>query len=241
MPAPTDIDQAALWAQWQGEQNEQAYDQLIFSLDPLIKYQLNKWATNPVNPVALKAKAYSLVRDSLSQYDPAKGALSTHVINSMMPLHRYVTTYQNPVSIPERLANEFGKVRSAEDSLKEILGRRPTVNEIARETKMSADKIERIRGGMSTSVPLSTVLSEADESAQTLDAMNSIADRNIHMLRAELSGQERKVFDFISREANRRRGKVSAQEVADAFDLPVEDVYAYRSAWSRRLRDVGIQ
>lgn len=235
-----DVDQLALWHQWQDEKDDTAYDTLIDSLSPLIKYNLNKWATNPVNQVALKAHAYSLIRDNLAKYDPEKGAISTHITNSMLPLHRYVTKYQNPMSLPERLVGEFGKVKRTESGLVETLGRRPTVDEIAADSGLSADKVERIRNGMATSVPISAVLDEADEAGATWAAMNSVADRNMHFLRAELKGTERKVFDYIAREA-KKRGKISAQEVADNYKIPVADVYAYRAGWTRRLNDAGIR
>ncbi len=235
-----DVDQVALWHQWQDDKDESAYDSLIDSLSPLIKYNLNKWAANPVNKVALKARAYSLIRENLSKYDPSKGAISTHITNSMLPLHRYVSKYQNPMSLPERLVGEFGDVKRVENDLTETLGRRPTVDEIADESGLHPDKIERIRHGMSTSVPLSAVLDEADEAGATWAAMNSVANRNMHFLRAELKGTERKVFDYIAREA-KKRGKVPAQEVADKYKIPVADVYAYRAAWTRRLKDVGIK
>jgi len=236
-----DIDQDALWRRWKDDKDDQAFDELLTSLDPLIQYNLNKWATNPVNKTALRAKAYSLVRDSLGNYDSSKGGMSTHVTNSLLPLNRYVTTYQNPILIPERLSQQIGDVQRSTTDLQETLGRKPTVDEIAHHSKIDADKVERIQGGMATSVPISQILDEADESAQTWHAMNRVADRNIHFLRAELTGVERKVFDYIQREAEKRHGaKVPVSEIAAKFKIPEKDVYGYRSNWTRRLKDVGV-
>lgn len=237
-----DVDQGALWHQWKDDKDEKAFDDLLVSLDPLIRHNLGKWATNPINQTALRAKAYSLVRDSMGKYDPEKGAMSTHVINSLLPLHRYVNSYQNPMSVPERLVQQFGTVQRAEENLRDELGRKPTVNEVAAKSMISADKVERIQGGMAKSVPISSILDEADESGQTWQAMNDVADRNIHFLRSELKGTERKVFDYIAREAKARSGaKVSAEEIATKYKIPVKDVYAYRASWTRRLKDVGIR
>ena len=150
-----DVDQNALWSRWKDEKDEGAFDELLTSLDPLIRYNLGKWSTNPVNQIALRANAYSLVRDNMGKYDPNKGAMSTHVTNSMLPIHRYVSTYQNPMTVPERLTQQFGAVQRAEEDLRDDLGREPTINEIAIKSKISADRIERIQGGMSKSVPIS--------------------------------------------------------------------------------------
>lgn len=235
------IDQSTLWRRWQDEQDDTAYDELITSLDPLIRSQLNQWQTNPINQTALRGYAYSLVRDALPSWDPEKGQISTHVVNSLKPIHRYVKTYQNPSYVPERVANEFGNVQRARDELKDELNRRPTIEEIAYKVRMKPDKVERIMGGMATSVPISAVLDEADQDRENWTAMASIDDRNMHFLRAELKGMERRVFDFIAREAKKRGGPVPPRIVAEAFKIPVEDVYKYKRNWTRRLEDVGIQ
>jgi len=235
------IDQPALWRRWQEEEDDGAYDELITSLDPLIRSQLNQWKTNPVNQTALRGYAYGLVRDALPKWDPNKGQISTHVVNSLKPISRYIKTYQNPSYVPERVANEFGNIQRARSELKDELNRRPTIEEISERARMKPDKVERVLGGMATSVPLSVVLDEADQARENWAAMAAIDGRNMHFLRAELKGQERRVFDFIAREAKRRGEPVPPRVVAEAFKIPVEDVYKYKRSWTRRLEDVGIQ
>lgn len=239
MAAPN-IDQVALWHRWRDEQDDSAYDELISSFDPLIRSRLSQWSTNPVNQTALRGHAYSLVRDALPNWDPEKGSLSTHVVNSLMPISRFVSTYQNPTYVPERLANDFGKIQKIKQDLRDELDRRPTINEIAARAKMKPDKVERIMGGLATSVPISAVLDEADRSRETLDAMRALDDRNMYLLRAELEGQEREVFDFILNEARRRNATVPPRDIAEAFGIPVEDVYKYKNRWTRRLQGVGV-
>lgn len=118
---------------------------LMTSLRPIVKNQVNRFRNSGIPPIAMELESYKLVSHAIDTYDPSKAQLNTHVINNLKKLSRFVTTYQNIGHIPEPRALLIGKYNNIYDNLQNDLGRDPTVEELADAMNLPVIEIERLQ------------------------------------------------------------------------------------------------
>jgi DNA-directed RNA polymerase specialized sigma subunit len=232
---PSPESQTAMFNEWKatGDPNIQEY--LLSSFDPLITSYIKKYSQSPIEYDVLKAKAFSLARNALPNYDPNAGArLGTYLYSQLAPLHRFVMSHQNPTYLPEHLSQRFGVVEKAVSDLREQLGRDPTSQEVSDQTGDKLTDIERIRFAMRPISLITALADESEVSGSMHRSINRMRDRRLAFLRAELKGKERRAFDYYMNMTIKRK-KVSATDVATKIGVSVEDIYAWRRNWNKRL------
>jgi DNA-directed RNA polymerase sigma subunit (sigma70/sigma32) len=132
-----------LWQQYRAG-DKKALGKLVVSLNPLIQYQVERYARAPLPRTALEAEARRLAVRSFQDYNPDKAGLSTHVMNHMKHLQRYVANYQNVGRIPENRAITISRFSNIKSYLEESLNRPPTVIELADELQWSPAEVSRM-------------------------------------------------------------------------------------------------
>jgi len=125
--------------------DDSAKMELLKSLAPIINSQVNRFATSGLPTTAIRLEAQKLTIGALKTYDPAQAQLSTHVVNNLKKLSRFVTNYQNVGHIPEPRALLIGKYKTINENLKIELGRDPTAVELSEALKVSPLEIDRLQ------------------------------------------------------------------------------------------------
>jgi len=151
-----------LWNNYRGG-NTAAKKELIGSLKPVVRSQVNRFKNSGIPISALELEGYRLTSHAIDTYAPEKAQLNTHVINNLKKLSRFVTTYQNVGHIPEPRALLIGKYTAIKSNLHNDLGREPTVEELSDALNISTVEITRLQTELRKD--LSMELPSADEDA----------------------------------------------------------------------------
>jgi DNA-directed RNA polymerase sigma subunit (sigma70/sigma32) len=125
--------------------NPQATGTLVKSLDPLIQSQVDRFSNAPLPRHAIEAEARRLTVKSFEDYNPEKAGLSTHVVNHLKHLQRFVADYQNIGRIPENRTIGISKFQNTRSHLEETLGRPASVLELSDELKWSPSEVSRMQ------------------------------------------------------------------------------------------------
>lgn len=134
-----------LWKQWKEDDDEQARDELLRSLAPLLNDKVNKFTKSPIPNNALRTKARNLALKAFETYDPDKAQLNTHVTNHLKHLQRYVLNYQNVGKIPEHRGIAISRFQNTKSFMEDDLQREPNVKELADTLNWSMAEVERMQ------------------------------------------------------------------------------------------------
>ena len=225
--------QREMWVQWKTTGNDRYRIELLRSLQPLLKRNIQQYSQYPIPYNTLLTQANILANQAITSYNPAKGAaVSTYVQHNLKPMNRFVKQHQNIKYLPQYLSDYYGKYEATERRLTGKLGREPTQAEIAKDLGLREDEVARIAFAKSPEI-LSSVFEEDIENLPDDNAWRRYQQDRLAYLRSELSGTELKAFDLIT--GKNRKPLTNKQEVAQKLDVPVEDIYSMTRRWSRRL------
>ena len=133
-----------LWKNYHETGNIEARNELLRSMDPLLKKSVNKYVNSGLPRESLETEARTLVANSFKSYDPTKSQLNTHATNHLKHLQRFVIEYQNIAKIPENRAIQISKFQNVKSNLNEKLNREPNAMELADELNWSPAEVERM-------------------------------------------------------------------------------------------------
>ena len=94
-------DEFKLWEKYKKKGDKDAKKELISSLKPLIRSQVNKYKTSGLPYDSLELEGINQASKAIETYDPSKAQLNTHVVNRLKKLSRFTTQHQNVGYIPE--------------------------------------------------------------------------------------------------------------------------------------------
>jgi len=150
-----------LYNRWRSGDNT-AKKELLGSLEPLIRKQVNKFYKSGIPEFAIRAEGFKLASGAIDTYDPRKAQLNTHVTNYLKKLSRFVTNYQNVGHIPEPRALMIGKYNTIYSNLESDKGREPTVTELSDVMQLPPAEIERLQTELRADLSL-TLEEDEDE------------------------------------------------------------------------------
>jgi len=142
--------------------DEYAKKELLSSLEPLIRKQVNKFQNSGLPEFAIRAEGYKLASGAIDSYDPKQSQLNTHVTNYLKKLSRFVTNYQNVGHIPEPRALMIGKYNTIYSNLEADKGREPTALELADAMQVPPAEIERLQTELRADLSLTLEEDEDD-------------------------------------------------------------------------------
>lgn len=222
--------QMELWRQWKDTGSDETMSELIDSLTPLFKANVQKYTQYPIPYNVLLHKAMVLGRDALKKYDPDKAKMNTFLTSQLQPLDRFVKKYQNVAYLPEFLAQQFGRFEHAEQGLLHDLGRAPTVEEIAQKMEIPKKHVERIQAAKANTKFMAGMPEGMEDEVHEM-SQQRLKD-SLEFLRAELSGDELKAFDYLS---GMKGEPIKAQAVAKKLNMDVQQIYTWRRRWTKIL------
>lgn len=151
-----------LWRQYKAG-DDSAKVQLLGSLQPVIKSQVNRFRNSGLPVHALELEGKRLANIALNSFDPDKAQLNTHVMNNLKKLSRFSTTYQNIGHIPEPRVLLLGKYNTVYANLEDELGREPTINELADHMHVPPAEINRLQLELRNDLQMELPADDAEE------------------------------------------------------------------------------
>lgn len=127
----------------------------LHKIDPLLNKILNAY-TGSYNNQILKSKLKQLAIRAIKNYDPTKSSLSTHLYNNLKAIMEYTRFDVSPIYTSSKVSLYYQKIIAAQENLRNILGREPTLEELAEHTGLSMQKITSILNKVPPTVSEST-------------------------------------------------------------------------------------
>lgn len=129
---------------WKSTRDPNDFNIVLKSLKPTIEYSLSTYQAK--GDPYIESKAKLITAKAIKEFDPEyKVSLPTYVTSQLRKLTRVVRESRSPIKVPERLIYEAAELKEAEQDFIEKHGREPDVQELADFSKMSIDRIEKIR------------------------------------------------------------------------------------------------
>ena len=135
-----------LWQSWHGAGRKREHlKPLLDAHAPIIEKEVTRWGASGLPPVVLRAQARKLAIEAFKSYDPAKAKLTTHVMNHMQRMDRFVNTHAPDIRVAQEKVHLGNKVIRAKHELELNLGREATVDEIAKHAGVGKETIGTLR------------------------------------------------------------------------------------------------
>ena len=224
------------YEQWKSTPTPQNMRQIVKELEPTIQSAVNTYAGNKVgDPVRHRARI--LAAQAIRSYDPKYGAsLQTHVNRQLQALQRMTPALTDPLPQPEKFRRDSQALTNATNSLQEVLGREPTDEELAEETKLPIARVIKVRSGQRARIPMSMYEADDDDEstpepvASSRDDFDDWMDAVYHDL-----GETDKLI-FMYRTGYRGQQPMPNQEIARK--LGVSPAYiSQRASWIQKRLD----
>lgn len=168
-------DYAPAFNAWKAAPSPTTSSALLGAVRPVIDTTLRQYSGGSPSP-SLKSKAKILALNAFKSYDPTKGRLRTHLYSHMQGLQRINARENNIITIPERVALDYGHVQEASASLRDRLGREPSNAELSNHTGLSAKRLAYIR---QSNLPVSEgAATQIDAEGDQADPAVNIPGRN---------------------------------------------------------------
>ncbi len=143
VPSMLEPHYAEPFTAWQKTPTPETSAGLLKAINPVLTGALRQYSI-PDSPT-LRSRAKIMALKSMGRYDPTKAKLQTFLYSQLQGLRRYTAQEQQILTVPEQVGLDLGYVRSAENELRDKLGREPSELEIADHTKLSPKRLAYIR------------------------------------------------------------------------------------------------
>ncbi|MEM5852972.1 MAG: sigma-70 domain-containing protein [Candidatus Aenigmatarchaeota archaeon] len=230
MTLPKQEKELLLWKEWRRTGDEEKLEELMNSLRPLIMTAVNKWKGNLPQDI-LTFQAENLALKALHTYDPKKKvALSTHVMNNLLPLSRFVYTHQNIGRIPSEV--RIAKINTLKTAIEEFqakYGRYPNAEELSDTLGMSPKQIQKFFK------ELHPDLLESYAIAPIAVKMDPQTEMIVDQFYSSLSPIDKFIFEHSVGYKNKK--KLTIREIATKLNKSTYEVLQRREEIARKLSE----
>ncbi len=215
-------NQLAMWEKWKSG-DKTKLPQLVKSFEPMVRHQISVYKDAPIPKSVLEAEAKHYLLEALNRYNPSQGAaLSTYAYQWMRKLDRFVGKYQNVGRIPERRIAKISTFKDAETTLKDKLGRDPTIPELTDELNWSKKDVIRLRRELRKDLSSDEIATGSVEKF-IIDIEKTPA---VSMLVDDLDDSDRYVFEHSTGYGGAER--MSVEDIAKRTKKDASQVYRMR-------------
>lgn len=199
---------------WKREQTPQTRSALLKAVDPVIGTALKSYGGPSAGSPVLRSQARRMALEAFNSYDPAKGALKSHLLSQLRRLHRVGAQQAQIIRLPEQVALQLRQLEEAEHELHKALGRDASDMEIADYTGISPKRLAYIR--QARPVTSSGQLEAVDErqEAPPSEVVGDVRSQDAweDFVYADLNPTDQLIYDMLRGRHGRQRK--TTQEVA---------------------------
>jgi len=226
-----DKEDDELIQEWKQREDQEAYDELQRRHKGMVYQQTNKYQASPVPQPALEAEGWKHFDDAVEGYDPEAGAqFPTYLNYRLRKVDRFNKNYQNIARIPEGTARKIGDYDRARESLEHEHGRQASTDEIAEKAGIDPREAERLEKGRRQDL-----YEGKYEGEQLHDPAEAKGDQVLKDVRAELSDQEKEVYDHLTGHGDVEKVE-SKQELAKKLGLSPGRVSQISTGISKKIK-----
>jgi DNA-directed RNA polymerase specialized sigma subunit len=194
---PKEPDAIQVFNTWKTSRNPQTTQQLLDVSMPAITKAV-KYYTRGQDPVAI-SYGKRLAIDALDRYDPKMSSLGTFINRQLQPMMRWQASRSKGVKIPDRIVAESADLYRANTELADILGRDPSIDELADHSGIPVSRIAKVRAATPLLMAGSTVV-EKGEGGDDADASDMAVERDTSMewanfIRHDLNETDKIILD----------------------------------------------
>jgi len=221
-----------LWQTWKKTGDKEVLNNLLKTFNPLIQKEVNKWTGNLPREF-IEAEAKRLAVNAFKTYSPKKGALTTHLVNQLKPISRYVYTYQNIVRIPsEERIRKITIFKNALDDLETSLGRPPSTDELADYLKWNKKEIHKLMK------ELRPELVSTFEFAKEPVYYDEHTRRILTAIYYDLTPRDRAIFEYLT--GYNGRQIMSVEKLSKKFNVPRSYIEDLKNRIKKELKTMRI-
>lgn len=221
MEKEAETDQLELWHKHRAG-DKGATNRLLRTMDSHIQQRVALYRDVPIPKPAILGHAKSLALHAFDTYNPKAGTqLSTHVVNHLQRVSRFVNQGKNIARIPEHRFLRIGTFNAAHDSLAAVLGRPPSTEELADDIGWSHREVQTMAQSLKQRA--------LSESAMPEGAEGRFVDRRTETMafvRYGLTPVERKAFDHLF--GYDKKPKLPVEEVSRMTGMSTDSLYRLR-------------
>ena len=146
---------------WRKAKTPKNLKSVITAHKPTIDSALKSYAGGmPGNNIRRRAEI--MAAEAVKTYDPSHGTqLRSHMMNQMQGLRRVAAKFADPMPKPDRLRIEGAKLNHEKKTLTDVLGREPSLEELAEHSNYDIKKIRKLQMRNAAVVPESSLVNEA--------------------------------------------------------------------------------
>jgi hypothetical protein len=181
-----------LWKKWRYNNDQEALEQLMKSLRPIVKSIAGPWNKSGLPQAVIEGEVKKNILEALDEYDPSFGVqLNTFIISRSRKLNRLVYKHQNVGRISEQRITQIGTFNNVKQFLTDKHGREPSSQQMADELAWSPAEVERMelesrKDIFSSSQVFEPGLLYSDREKEILD-----------LLYYELTPEEQTIYDYL--------------------------------------------
>ena len=200
-------------------------------LNPLIEQRVSQFTDVEIPRYILKLEARKYVIEGLKKYNPRSGAsLNTFAYDQLKRLRRFVINYQNTARIPEHIAMQVGQFQSAQRHLQEVLGREPSISELADYLGWANKRVEDL-----VKLQRREIIGQEDVRS-SLSPYYTPEEDIPSILYYSLTPEEQLVYDMLTGSHGYKRHTI--KETARKLRKPYSEVYKMKNSIARKLRSL---
>ncbi len=190
-------------------------DKMISDHKRLIESEAAKWAQFVPTSV-VQAEGYRIARKAAESFDPSRGfQFSTHLTNQLKKLSRISTKYGNTGRLSEARQFELTRLNHAEQSLKEELGREPSVEELSTATGFNLHTVSHLLQNRKKEINIENL-------AYTPVFIDNNNDEWIHFIYQDLPPRDKVIFEHKIGWAGKE--ELSNEELAKKLNISASTV-----------------
>lgn len=130
---------------WKASPTPETTGNLLRAVDPVINEAIRTYGGGAAKSPTLRSKARRLTISALTNYDPTRAKLRTHLLSQLQGLRRMSAKEEQILNIPEQVLLDLGGLREAENRLRDQMGRDASDLELADHTGLSTKRIAYLR------------------------------------------------------------------------------------------------
>lgn len=225
----TKDEELELWKKWKYNGDQQALDNLMASLRPLVKKISSPWIRSGIPQSALEGEVKRIVLESLQSYDPSYGVqLNTFIISRSKKINRFVYKHQNIGRISEQRITQIGTFNNVKQFMTDRFGREPSAVQLADELGWSIPEVERMEQESRRDII---------GSMQVVDPGIVMTDRDqevLDFLYYELTPEEQNIYDYLL--GKHGKPMLKANEIADKLGTNPAKISRVRSKMAEKYQ-----
>ncbi len=220
-----------LWEKWKKDGMRRSdLMPLLHAFTPMMKSKMSPYLgrLKYVPDAAIKAEFQIQFVQALQSYDPSKGSLGTYIFRYMDKAKRFITDKQNIGRIPENRIYRIRQFQTAEEELKDKLGKDPADELLADELGWSVGDVKRMRSELRNDL-----VSQGFE-VDPYSIIPSKTEEVLRLFRWELSGTERDVYEYLT--GYGKKQETSTGKIAELLGIPDYQVSRHKIAIKKKLQ-----